>query len=484
MKSAPSLTTTFVKSRWLLPAAVAGAVAAGWLTGRLGILVPGALLLVPVVLLVLVVTFQSPRLGFAIYISYSFSLAYLSRHLNARVGLVLEGLLLVIWLAVLFHRTAPPDWRRLRNDLCWLALSWFFINLLELANPAGASTVGWFYEVRSSAVLWLLVVPLGFMVLRSKRDLNLFLYLVIGFSVFGALYGIKQKLLGPDVMEQQWLDQGGARTHVIWGQLRVFANYSEAAQYGSSQAHVALLCFILALGPCSLPKRLLLVAAGGLLLYGMLISGTRGAFYVLAAGGFVYLVLSKQLKVLTLGLLLAGAAFGVLKYTGIGNSSPGIFRLRTALDPNDPSLLVRLENQRILREYLRPRPLGGGVGVMGTYGTEYNAGKFLATIPPDSLFVKIWGQYGIVGLLIWLGMMLYILGKCAGIVWRLHDPGLRQKLLALTAGYAGILLCSYGNEIMNQMPSSVIVYVSWVFIFMGPQLDTDTPSLPAATPHG
>ena len=84
----------------------------------------------------------------------------------------------------------------------------------------------------------------------------------------------------------------------------------------------------------------------------------------------------------------------------------------------------------------------------------------------------MWGQYGIVGFLVWFGLMLYILGKCMGIVWRIRDPVLRQKLTALTAGYAGILMCSYGNEIMNQMPSSIIIYTSWVFVFLGPSLDT------------
>ena len=108
---------------------------------------------------------------------------------------------------------------------------------------------------------------------------------------------------------------------------------------------------------------------------------------------------------------------------------------------------------------------------MGSLGLKYNAGTFLSKVPPDSYFVKVWGQYGIVGFIIWFGIILFILGKCAGIVWRINDPGLRQKLLALTAGFSGILVGSYANEIMNQMPSSMIVYLTWVFVFSGPDLD-------------
>jgi len=473
MKPTPSFPVILLNSRWLLPGAVAGALGAGWLAGQVGVVVPGLLVLGPLLAFFLVLVFNYPRAGYLLALAYGFLLTYFTRHLaDVPMGLAMEAILGVTWLAVLFHRSDPPDWRRIHNDLCRITVIWFAINLLEAANPAGASLEGWFYDIRSSALLWLLTVPLCYLVFNKKRDLNQFLYLVIGFSVLGALYGIKQKLLGVDDMEQLWLNKGAAHTHVIWGQLRVFSFYSEAAQFGSSQAHAALLCGILALGPFAWRKRLLLAGASLLLLYGMLLSGTRGAFFVLVVGAFVYLVLSKRVLVLVLGGLLAAGAFGILKYTHIGDANADVFRMRSALDVNDPSLQVRLKNQEILRSYLSTRPLGGGLGVMGHWGELYNHDKFLSTVAPDSYFVKVWGQYGIVGFLVWFGLMLYILGKCLGIVWRIRDPVLRQKLTALTAGYAGILMCSYGNEIMNQMPSSIIIYTSWVFVFLGPSLDT------------
>ena len=475
MKASPPFSQVLLHSRWLLPVGLLLALGLGWLAGHVGAAVPGLLVLVPLLLLAVVVVFREPRLGVVAFICFCFCLHYLSRHvLDVPLGLGMEGILVVTWLAVVFYVQKPPVWSYLRNDLCALSLVWFVINILELGNPAGASFQGWLNELRGSALLWILVVPLCFLVFRTRRDLNLFLYLIIGFSVFGALYGIKQKFVGVDEMEQKWLDAGGAITHLIWGRLRVFSTYSEAAQFGSSQAHLALVCGILALGPFSWTKRLLLAAAALLLLYGMLISGTRGAFFVLLVGILVYLALSKQLKVLVLGCVLAVGAFGVLKFTTVGNSNPDVFRMRSALDPKDASLQVRLSNQAILREYLSTRPFGAGVGTMGFWGKRYNADKFIASIAPDSYFVKTWGQYGIVGFLVWFGIMLYILGKCMGIVWHLRDPVLRQKLLALTAGAAGILACSYGNEIMNQMPSAMILYVSWVLIFLGPTMDTSS----------
>ena len=482
MKFSPPLPHTLLHSRWLLPAALAVALAAGGLAGQVGTTAPGLLLLLgPLGLGLLVLIFRQPRAGVVAYIVYCFALGFTGRHFITEVpmGLGMDALLVLTWVAAVFQPPGRLQWARLRTDLGGLALAWFGYNLLELGNPAGPSPLGWVYEMRSTALYWLLAVPLGGLVFHRLRDLRLFLGLVIGISVLGALYGMKQKFLGLDAMEQLWLDSGQASTHLIWGKLRVFSFYSEAAQFGASQAHVGLICLILALGPFAWWQKLLFAAAALLLFYGMLISGTRGALFVVVAGLFVYLLLSKQPRVLVLGLVLAGSAFGVLKYTGIGNSSADVRRLRTSLDPTDPSFQARMRNQATLRAHLATKPFGEGVGTIGIWGQTFNADKFISTIPPDSFFVKVWAEYGIVGLIVWLGMMLYILGKCGGIVWRIRDPQLRQQLLALTAGYGGILVCSYGNEVMNQIPSGMIIYFSWVFIFAGPELDKALEAAPA-----
>ena len=457
----------------LLPGAVLVALGTGWLASRVGIMIPGLLIGLPIAVLCLMALFQQPRLGVVAFIVYCFVVMTINRHLKgAPFGLGMDGILVLVWLAVIFHRNREiADWSRVNNDLCKLGLAWFIITVLEIANPAGASILGWYYEMRGTTFYWFLSVPLAMMLFYRAKDLRLFLTLIIFFSVAGALYGLKQKAFGPDAAEQFWLDSGAAKTHILFGVLRVFSYYSEAAQFGASQAHICVVCMVLALGPFKWWKRVVFGLASALTLEGMLISGTRGAMFVLIAGGFMYLVLSKQVKVLVLGGALAVGAFGVLKYTTIGNANPSVARMRTSLDPNDPSLQVRLRNQAKLREYLGPRPFGGGVGVIGMWGEKYNADKYLSTIAPDSYFVKVWAMYGIVGFLIWFGMMLYILGKSCGIIWRIRDPLLRQKLLALTAGFMGILMGSYGNEVMNQMPSAMIVYLGWAFVFLGPTLD-------------
>jgi len=447
------------------------ALVVGWLTARTGMAIPGLLIAVALAVPFLIALFGQPRIGLLAVLVYCFVL-FLTRELGGSIpyGMAVDGILVLSWVAVAFTHERY-DWQNINNDLCLVSLGWFILNILEIGNPAGSSLLGWYQEMRSTTLYWFLSVPLAMLLFNQRKDLNLFLFLIIGLSVLGALNGLKQLYIGLFPGEQAFLDEN-TKTHLLWGKLRVFSFYSDAGQFGASQAHILVVALVLALGPFKPWKRVLLAVAAALLLTGMLISGTRGALFALMIGIAFALLISKNIKVFILGSVLAGAAFGVLKYTKIGDSNYNIYRMRTALDPEDASFNVRLKNQQVLRDYLSSRPLGGGVGSIGNSGIHYNAGRYLSTVPPDSYWVKVWAMYGIVGFTIWLGIMLYILGKCCGIVWRIRDPLLRTKLIALTAGFAGSLFASYGNEVINFMPSAIVVYLSWAFVFRGPQLDT------------
>lgn len=458
--------------KWLLPAALI-AVFFGWLIAGKGLAVSGMLIVVPCAAAFLTMVFYYPKFGYAFFIVYCFIQSGLGRHIpGPQFGLGQDGLLLLTWLGVIFHRSGKYKFRHLNNDLVWLAVVWFALTVLEIANPEHPSLQGWFYEMRSTTLYWVLSVPLGFMLFNKKSDIDLFLGIIITLSLIGSLWGIKQLYFGVDAAEHRWLESGAKVTHMLFGKLRVFSYYSEAAQFGASQGQLAIMCIILAVGQTKLSGKIFFIVAGLIIFYGMLISGTRGAIFALVGGGFIFLVLIKQLRLLILGATIGLTCFCILKYTHIGSSNAQIVRMRTSLDPNDASLQARLINQRTLHDYLADKPFGTGVGTIGMWGLKYNKGKFISTVPPDSMFVKIWAEYGIIGFIIWFGSIMYILGKSIGIIWNTRDPVLRNKLISLCAGFAGILFCSYGNEVMNQMPSSIIVYVSWVLIWMSPRWDT------------
>ncbi|MEO5999558.1 MAG: O-antigen ligase family protein [Chitinophagaceae bacterium] len=462
----------FNRHFWLLTAGLLS-VYFGWLIAGTGFSFAGLLLVLPFLIGYLVLVFLFPRIGLISYIVYCFFLPGLIRHIvGPQFGFLVEALLILTWLGVIFHRGNKFRFRHLNRDLIWLGIIWFLITVLQIGNPEHPNIVGWLQEMRSTTLYWILTVPLAMMVFNKKSDIFLFLDIIVVLSLLGALYGIKQLYLGVDAAEHTWLEEGAYRTHILFGKLRVFSYYSEAAQFGASQAQLAIMCIILAVGPHSKARRIWYGIAAIFMFYGMLISGTRGALGALVGGGFIFLLLSKQVKILIVGSIIGVGFIGVLKFTDIGNGNDQIRRLRTATDPNDASLRVRLVNQQTLANSLASKPFGTGVGTIGKWGMTYNKHIYTSNIPPDSYFVKVWAMYGVVGFIVWFGIMLYILGKSAGIVWKTRDDALRNQLCALCAGFGGILLCSYGNEVMNTMPSSAIVYVSWALLWMSTRWDT------------
>lgn len=440
-------------------------------TFELDILAPVLLALLAVFSVYLIFLFRNPKVGMVTLIIYCFLLGFLGRELGGLpYGMGIEILLILTWLSSLIYYK-KEEWSAIRNDLSLLYLIWFVVSVLEVINPAGASVMGWLQEIRSVALYPVLLIPLTFVVFDKKKDLDLFIILILALALVAALNGIKQVHIGLFPGEQRFLDGPGGATHLIFGKLRAFSFY-DAGQFGAFEAVFVVMAVVLALGSSTLWKKVLLLALAGAYTYAMLISGTRGAFFALIVAAVFAIFLTKNFKILVLGGVFMVLFLGVLKYTSIGSNYYAINRFRTALDPQDPSLNVRFNTQRILKEYLSSRPFGGGLGVLGAF-SEYNKDKFLSTIQPDSYWVKLWAMCGIVGLTLWFTMLMYILGKCCGIIWMIQDKKLKVKLIAILSASAGIFFCSYGNEVINNMPSSLIVCISFVMVYLGPKFDRE-----------
>ncbi len=438
-------------------------------TTQFGEVVPLAVIGVCLSTGLLAFLFNKPIVGLYIVVGYTFALP-LTREFGVRVqwGLATEAILLFTWIAALFSDTSKVKWSNCKNDLNVLILIWVTISFLQIIN--GGSLLGWIHEIRSTALVFILVIPLTSALFIEKRTLNTFLKILILWSMLATLNGIKQLHLGLFPGEAEFLN-ANTKTHLIYGKLRVFSFLTDAGMFGATQAYGALICFLLALGSIKLWKRIALVVMGCMMFYGMMISGTRGAFFVFA-GVVPALFLVKNFKFLSIGLLCVTLLFAFLKFTSIGQGNYQIRRLRTAVNPNnDASYQVRLMSQERLRHYLSSRPFGGGLGTIGANGKEFNPSHFLASVEPDSYWVKVWAMYGIVGMIVWFSMMMYIMGKCCGIIWGIRDPVLKIKLIALIAGAIGIFLASYGNEVINRTPVSIIVCMSWAIIYLAAKWD-------------
>lgn len=451
-------------------------VACAWVTSKMGLIAGLGIVVLPIAVAFLTIIFLYPKVGlYAIFI-LNFTALGINRYIPAPWGLSIDGILILVYLSLFFmsFRKKIP-WENAKSDVTLLAAIWYGYALFQLVNPEAVSRVAWFYAMRGVAFYMLLIIPLIFILFYKKKDLNVFLMIWAVFSILGTMKGIMQMMFGVDPFEQRWLDSGGAVTHILFGKLRVFSFYSDAGQFGASQGQTGVVFGILALNQKGNWKLKIFYGLTAVLgIYGMMISGTRGAIAVPVMGAALYVILRKNIKVMILGLIAGITFFGFFKYTTIGNGNYNIRRMRTAFDPNDASLLVRLENQRKLKAYMASRPFGGGIGSAGNWGQRFSPNTFLANTPTDSWYVAIWAEQGIVGLILHLFILLYIIIKSSFVVmFKIRDDWIKAQIAALACGMFGIMVASYGNGVLGQIPTGLLIYSSMAYLFLAQKLDEE-----------
>ncbi|MDR2040188.1 MAG: hypothetical protein LBQ60_19885 [Bacteroidales bacterium] len=442
-----------------------------WLIHLYGMVSGLVILMLPVAIVFVIATYQRPIVGLYALFFLSFFLNIISRYFVKDLfptGILVDALIAYIYVILLFKSLSEKiEWKKAGDAPVFVFFIWLLYCFTSLFNPECPGFSSFLIGVRPFLYM-VLTVPLFCMLLNAK-SLKIFVICWGIFSILLTIKGFIQLNIGLDTVEQSLIAGRLKNTHLLWGKLRVFSFLSDAGQFGASQAHAGLVGAILFLGAKSLKERLfyLIVCIAGI--YGMFISGTRTAMFVLLGGGLTYLLLVRNAKLWLLVLLCGGTFFYAMKFTYVGHSNYEIRRMRSAFNPDkDASYQVRKANQARFRDYLSSRPFGGGIGSIAA-GTP---GTFLGETPPDSGYVTIWGQQGIVGLVMFLAMIVYFLTKGAWQVWfNIKNDWLRTVLIALIAGIGGMAVANYGNPVMLQHPTSLVMFLSIALIFCASRID-------------
>lgn len=450
-----------------LSAIVAG-ILLGMYVSKAKIAGAGLLMGLPFAIGYLIAIFRTPVLSLYSTLFFSFFVNGVGRYFDAGpLGLSIDIFLTLGLLSEFFKSFDDGPWPDIKGNPVLLAIYvWGAYCLMELFNPEAKSKIAWFYAMRAVLLYPYLLVFLGVILMRTEEHFERVIKIWALFSCFATLWGARQLFIGLDSYEQAWMDSGYYVTHLLFGKLRVFSFYSDAGQYGAAMGHIGLICILFSLARYPREKKIFYLCCGLFTVWGMAISGTRGAIFVVIGGFMMYLFMYKNYKMLMIGGLIAGSFFVMLKYTKIGQSNYQINRMRTAFDPNDPSLQLRLMNQAKLRSYLSSRPIGGGIGSAGFWGIRFSPGTFLAVTALDSWYVKIWAECGVIGLYLYIGVLLSIMGYFGFKLWYIPPCLMRDKLVALYSGLFGILVACYGNQVLGQLPTNIVFFMSISFLYV------------------
>lgn len=357
--------------------------------------------------------------------------------------------------------------------------AWVIYCLLQVFNNTTGMGMDflitpWFKEIRPMAFHALYIILIFTLLFTRNKHIKYFLYLWGIAIIFATIKGYIQRNQGFDAAEMRWLMSGGYRTHFIHSGIRYFSFFTDAANYGSHMAFALVtysICFLYEKNRIDKICWLVVAVAAG---YGLMISGTRTALIVAIAGFVMYTLLAKNFRLFLISCSFLAISVGVLKFTTIGNSNQFVRRMRTAFDPDDASLQVRLTNQKAIKAYMKEAPWGIGIGIgMGADRLPQNNKYWIVSITaPDSTLVYIWMRTGAVGISVFmLVLVLAVIAESFIVLFCIKDKQLRGMLTAFTCGCACMIVAAYGNFIYHQYPNTLIVFGLQTLVFMGPYFD-------------
>ncbi|MEI6048268.1 MAG: O-antigen ligase family protein [Bacteroidota bacterium] len=451
-------------------------IAVAWGLSYMGLVGGMGLIILPFFSAYLILLFQKPIIGLYTVVGLGFVILGIMRYVDIPMtGLSIDAILLMTFLALIFKNFyTKMDWTPAKKDVTLLAGIWFAYGLLSVLNPEIRDYPTWLSSFRGISLYMLLVVTLTLLLINTNKRVGYFFYIWGIFSILVTMKGIMQVTLGVDQWEKAWLDAGAYSTHLLFGKLRVFSFLSDAGQFGATQAYSGVVFTILSLAQKDIKKKVFFLIVGILGIYGMFLSGTRGAISVPLAGFLLYFLLRGNKAIMISGAVVLLVVFIFFKYTSIGQGNQQIRRMRTAFDPNDASLQTRLTNQRTLSVYLASRPFGGGLGHAGKKAKKALPNTFLANIATDSWYVMIWAEQGVVGLVLHLFILFYIIAKASYLImFKIRDPIVKMNTTAMTAGMSGIMVASYGNAVLGQVPTSMLIYISMALMLNSEKLDEE-----------
>lgn len=431
----------------------------------------------PFLILLFVYSTQYPIISFAIYATAAYFFGAIDRYSNIEgISILLDATLFYTLITLILNYTSHTNskihLKNIVNTLTIGYLFWMLFILLQLVNQGTD-----LQKIMTSSRSWFLGIPilyvLASILLDTPKRLRNALILLGVFTIiaFGKL--LWQKYRWFDAAETAWLMEGNWRTHLLRTGIRYFSLFSDAGNFGAIMGMTTTIYSILSVKTSSWKLRYFYIAIAIMGFLGMLMSGTRGSIVVPLGGLVLYCAICRNIKATIVTAISGIVIFCFFSFTEIGQGNAMIRRMRTAFRPTeDASFNVRLENQEKIAQYLEDHPMGAGIG--GTILTTIWEGNQYQdyAIAPDAFYVDIWTQGGPYGLGLYILILSCITLRCCYIImFRIHDPELRNTFAAMLCGIFGLFLNGYVGRGMGFQPGVSIIGIFFAFILNGPYIE-------------
>lgn len=409
--------------------------------------------------------------GIWLLLIFAYLLFFLMRlDLGFPLGTLIDALQVLLFIAFFIHQRNKPNWKDLKTPVSFMVLIWIGYNVLAVVNPEAESRMAWVYTIRSVAIITLSYFVFLYTI-RTVSFIRIILKTWIALAMFAAFYAFKQEYIGFTSGENAWLasDPKIAALLFIDGAWRKFSIMADPVAFSYNMAIASILCISLMTGPIPGWKKMVLGFCTAMLLFAMLMSGTRSA-YLMVPVGLIFLAILKFNKKVLRVMVVVGAAMIVLVFMPTTNYT--LYRFQTAFRPSkDASFNVRKANQEKIQPYILTHPIGGGLGATGAWGQRFAPDSYLANFPPDSGYVRVAVELGWVGLLLFCILLFLILKMSINNYYAIRDPELKTYCLGMTLILYAFTIGNYPQEALVQYPSNIYFYLVVALVSITYQLD-------------
>ena len=387
--------------------------------------------------------------------------------------------IILIAIAIIDTRQTP-QFGRCANLMLFALCIWCGLCTLQVLNDTcdiGLDISSWYTGARLMAFQILYAFIVFSIYITSPKIILRYLYLWALLSLFSVFWTYKQKFIGLTQIETAWLYYGpGTQTHLLQAGtlIRYWSTFSDAASYGINAASSSVVFIIIAITSRITWERIFFAIVSILVIWGMFQSGTRTAIFCLGLGLFLYVFLSKSIKIAIPFSILFGLFACFLVFTNIGNGNQQIRRMRSAFDKKDASANVRDINKAAIAKYIQDAPWGLGIGSTQKNIPANNKYRKLSDIPPDSEYVYIWVHTGAIGITVFvITTLIMLIGACWITLFKLKSKSLIGIGAGLCGAFAAVQIGGYANQVLMQFPNCVTFYGGLSIVYILPYLEPE-----------
>ena len=381
-------------------------------------------------------------------------------------GIVVEIYTYLTLLGVLTQGYAKEEINRdfWRHPITVMLIVLLGFYTLQAVNPSPHSMVGWFNYFRKY-LSFLAFYFIAYCLLNSRERIRFFIMFWVFFSAALAAYAVKQQWLGFSNWELTWIMADEKRFELLWqhGLMRKFSILPDPAASGVLFSAMMTLCLIIGLRTSNKKLKYWLYAIAVVNFLGFSYSGTRTGNLMILAGVLFYSLATiydkRTIRFLGITLGLVGMIL-IIPY-----QNPVLYRIQSTFQGSkDPSAAFRDMNRKNIQPYIWKHPIGGGISTCGVEGQIYTPGHILASVPPDSGYMKIAMEQGWIGLA--LALIFYYLVLRTGIkhFYRCRAPEIRMWYIAITVMLLTLMVGQFSQIVIGQYPTIFFYYPAIVIL--------------------